>query len=73
MPLPLKPPVKPMLARPAKTIPDSSGLLFEPKWDGSDRVRGFLQVLARELTRVIPIFGAPVAVRAQPERPVPFR
>jgi ATP-dependent DNA ligase len=34
MSLPLNPPVKPMLARPAKSIPDSSGLLFEPKWDG---------------------------------------
>ncbi|MFI6025207.1 ATP-dependent DNA ligase [Amycolatopsis magusensis] len=27
-------PVKPMLAKPAKSIPDSGGLLFEPKWDG---------------------------------------
>jgi ATP-dependent DNA ligase len=34
MSLPLKPPVKPMLARPAKAIPDSAELLFEPKWDG---------------------------------------
>ena len=32
--LPLHPPIQPMLARAAKTIPDSGGLLFEPKWDG---------------------------------------
>ncbi|GAA4527038.1 ATP-dependent DNA ligase [Amycolatopsis samaneae] len=31
---PPRPPLKPMLAKPAKTIPDSGGLLFEPKWDG---------------------------------------
>ena len=30
----LTPPLKPMLAKPAKAIPDSGGLLFEPKWDG---------------------------------------
>jgi ATP-dependent DNA ligase len=34
MPLPLEPPVKPMLARPVDAIPDSTELLFEPKWDG---------------------------------------
>jgi ATP-dependent DNA ligase len=34
MSLPLTPPLKPMLAKPAKAIPDSGGLLFEPKWDG---------------------------------------
>ncbi|WP_199431693.1 ATP-dependent DNA ligase [Qaidamihabitans albus] len=37
MALPLTPPVKPMLARPAKKIPDTARvpeLLFEPKWDG---------------------------------------
>ncbi|MGI6870854.1 ATP-dependent DNA ligase [Amycolatopsis sp. 3B14] len=32
--LPLTPPVQPMLAKPAKSIPDSDELLFEPKWDG---------------------------------------
>jgi ATP-dependent DNA ligase len=32
--LPLRPPIQPMLARPAKTIPDTGDLLFEPKWDG---------------------------------------
>ncbi|QFU91345.1 ATP-dependent DNA ligase [Amycolatopsis sp. YIM 10] len=33
-PMSLTMPVKPMLAKPAKSIPDSGGLLFEPKWDG---------------------------------------
>jgi ATP-dependent DNA ligase len=32
--LPLKPPVKPQLARPAKDLPDGEGWRFEPKWDG---------------------------------------
>nr|WP_236788249.1 ATP-dependent DNA ligase [Amycolatopsis sp. GM8] len=32
--LPLSPPVQPMLARPVKKIPDTGGMLFEPKWDG---------------------------------------
>lgn len=34
MTLPLNPPVKPMLAKLARTIPDGDGWLFEPKWDG---------------------------------------
>ncbi|WP_091449259.1 ATP-dependent DNA ligase [Actinokineospora iranica] len=34
MALPLTPPVQPMLAKPAKSIPDGEGLVFEPKWDG---------------------------------------
>lgn len=32
MDLPVMPPVKPMLAKPVKTIPP--GMLYEPKWDG---------------------------------------
>src|SRR3954467_9299234 len=32
--LPLKPPIKPQLARPAKELPDGDGWRFEPKWDG---------------------------------------
>src|SRR3954454_22698182 len=32
MDLPVLPPVKPMLAKAARTIP--SGMLYEPKWDG---------------------------------------
>jgi ATP-dependent DNA ligase len=34
MALPLKPPVLPQLARPAKTLPTGSGWVYEPKWDG---------------------------------------
>jgi ATP-dependent DNA ligase len=32
--LPLKPPIKPQLARPAKELPSGDGWRFEPKWDG---------------------------------------
>jgi ATP-dependent DNA ligase len=32
--LPLKPPLKPQLARSAKALPTGEGWLFEPKWDG---------------------------------------
>ena len=34
MALPLKPPVLPQLARPAKTLPTGKGWVYEPKWDG---------------------------------------
>ena len=34
MPLPLKPPIKPQLARPAKALPEGDGWRYEPKWDG---------------------------------------
>ncbi len=33
-PTPVTPPVAPMLAAPRKTLPDSPGTFFEPKWDG---------------------------------------
>ncbi len=32
--LPLQPPIPPILAKLARTIPDGDGWLFEPKWDG---------------------------------------
>jgi ATP-dependent DNA ligase len=32
--LPLKPPVKPQLAKSAKELPDGDGWRYEPKWDG---------------------------------------
>ena len=32
--LPLKPPVKPQLARSAKELPEGEGWRYEPKWDG---------------------------------------
>lgn len=34
MDLPVRPPVQPMLARPARELPPGGGVLFEPKWDG---------------------------------------
>jgi len=34
MALPLKPPVLPQLARPAKKLPAGEGWAYEPKWDG---------------------------------------
>ena len=34
MTLPLKPPVPPQLARPAKELPEDAGWRFEPKFDG---------------------------------------
>ncbi len=34
MTLPIQPPIKPMLAKLARSIPDTDGVLYEPKWDG---------------------------------------
>jgi ATP-dependent DNA ligase len=34
MALPLKPPVKPQLAKSAKELPEGEGWCYEPKWDG---------------------------------------
>ena len=34
MPLPLKPPIKPQLARSASELPAGDGWRYEPKWDG---------------------------------------
>jgi ATP-dependent DNA ligase len=34
MDLPVLPPVKPMLAKPATKLPTGDGLFYEPKWDG---------------------------------------
>jgi ATP-dependent DNA ligase len=34
MDLPVMPPVKPMLAKAATTLPEGDGLFYEPKWDG---------------------------------------
>jgi len=34
MRLPIRPPIKPMLAKLTRTIPTDDGLLYEPKWDG---------------------------------------
>jgi len=32
--LPFDPPIEPMLAKPAASLPEDDGWLFEPKWDG---------------------------------------
>src|SRR3954453_17763208 len=34
MDLPVLPPVKPMLAKPAASLPSGEGWFYEPKWDG---------------------------------------
>src|SRR3954447_16524459 len=34
MRLPFEPPIEPMLAKAADSLPDGEGWLFEPKWDG---------------------------------------
>ena len=34
MQLPVMPPVKPMLAKLARALPEPEGMLYEPKWDG---------------------------------------
>jgi len=34
MDLPVMPPVSPMLAKLARTLPEGEGLVYEPKWDG---------------------------------------
>jgi ATP-dependent DNA ligase len=34
MSLPIEPPIKPMLAKLTRSIPDVDGVLYEPKWDG---------------------------------------
>ena len=34
MSLPIQPPIKPMLAKLARSIPATDGVLYEPKWDG---------------------------------------
>ena len=34
MRLPIEPPIEPMLAKPADSLPTDDGWLFEPKWDG---------------------------------------
>jgi ATP-dependent DNA ligase len=59
--LPFQPPIEPMLAKLARTIPDGDGWLFEPKWDGfrcivfrdGDRLELISRKL-RPLTRYFP-------------------
>lgn len=76
MTLPLEPPISPMLAKSAETIPRSGGFLFEPKWDGfrcivfrdgSDIVLGSRNT--KPLTRYFPELMAPL-MAALPERAI---
>ncbi len=72
--LPVTPPVSPMLAKLARTIPDGDGWVFEPKWDGfrcivyrqGDRMELVSRQL-RPLGRYFPELLGPLAT-ALPER-----
>ena len=54
--LPVRPPVAPMLAKAAKTLPEGDGFAFEPKWDG------FRCIVFRD--------GADVVLGSRNERPL---
>ena len=72
--LPLQPPIEPMLAKLARSIPDGDGWLYEPKWDGfrcivfrdGDRIELFSRKL-RPLTRYFPELLEPLRA-ALPDR-----
>jgi hypothetical protein len=48
-------PVAPMPATLGMPPLVSKDVVVELKWDGRERVRGFLQVMRRELARVVPV------------------
>jgi len=74
MRLPVQPPIEPMLAKLARSIPDGDGWLYEPKWDGfrcivfrdGDRLELISRKL-RPLGRYFPELTAPL-LAALPER-----
>jgi ATP-dependent DNA ligase len=74
MHLPVQPPVEPMLAKLARSIPDGDGWLYEPKWDGfrcivfrdGDRLELISRKL-RPLGRYFPELTAPL-MAALPKR-----
>jgi ATP-dependent DNA ligase len=73
---PIEPPVEPMLARLATTLPEGEGWLFEPKWDGFRAIvfrsgaRLFIQSRdSRPLDRYFPDLG-PALLAALPEQAV---
>ena len=74
MRLPFQPPVEPMLAKLARSIPDGDGWLYEPKWDGfrcvvfrdGDRIELISRKL-RPLGRYFPELLEPLAA-ALPDR-----
>lgn len=53
MPFPIEPPVEPMLAKLADTLPAGPGLIYEPKWDGFRAIvfrgRGDIFMQSRDL------------------------
>jgi ATP-dependent DNA ligase len=71
--LPLQPPIDPMLAKLARSIPDGDGWLFEPKWDGfrclvfraGDRLELFSRQ-RRPLTRYFPELVEPLRAALPP-------
>jgi ATP-dependent DNA ligase len=76
MRLPIQPPIEPMLAKLARSIPEGDGWLFEPKWDGfrcivfrdGDRLELISRKL-RPLGRYFPELLGPLR-RALPDRSV---
>ena len=72
--LPLQPPIEPMLAKLARSIPSRDDLIFEPKWDGfrcvvfrdGDRIELFSRKL-RPLARYFPELIEPLRA-ALPDR-----
>ena len=76
MGFPIELPIKPMLAKLSRTIPDGEGWLFEPKWDGFrcivTRERDDLELTSRSerpFTRYFPEL-LPVLAAALPEHVV---
>jgi len=74
MDLPVQPPIEPMLAKLARSIPDGDGWLYEPKWDGFRcivfRDGEHLQLISRKLRplgRYFPELTAPL-LASLPER-----
>src|SRR5688572_10040212 len=75
-PFPIEPPIEPMLAKLASSLPEGEGWLYEPKWDGfrtlvfRSGARLYLQSRdLRPLDRYFPDLAAPLAA-ALPERAV---
>jgi ATP-dependent DNA ligase len=72
--LPFDPPIEPMLAKPADSLPEGDGWLFEPKWDGfralvfRDGDETLIQSRdLKPLDRYFPELGAPLKA-SLPER-----
>ena len=72
MQLPVMPPIQPMLAKLARSIPTADGLLYEPKWDGFRcivfRDGDEIELASRNQTPVQPLLprADPAAARRAP-------